>query len=120
MNTELEDQLCKNYPVLYRNRHDERIQTLLSWGFACDDGWFGLIDAISLLLSKHDQNIKAIQIKEKLGGLRFYYSPVDAYSRGVVQMAECISGVTCEICGSPGAWYNTRNWIAICCLWLPT
>ncbi len=45
----------------------------------------------------------AVQVKEKFGGLRFYYSGGDSsYIRGVVDMAEQMSYRTCEVCGAPG------------------
>lgn len=58
--------------------------------------------------------VVANQVKEKFGGLRFYYSGGDNYIRGLVDMAESISYRTCEVCGalgetvSLGGWYSTR------------
>jgi hypothetical protein len=56
--------------------------------------------------------VVATQVKEKFGGLRFYYAGGDDYIRGVVDMAEEMSYCTCEICGAPGklrrgGWYRT-------------
>lgn len=56
--------------------------------------------------------VVATQIKEKFGGLRFYYMGGDNYVRGLVAMAETMSEVTCEICGDPAvgrpsAWIKT-------------
>lgn len=48
------------------------------------------------------QQVVAIQVKEKFGGLRFYYSGGDDYIDGVVAMAESMSYRTCEVCGTPG------------------
>ena len=42
------------------------------------------------------------QVKEKFGTLRFYYTGGDDKVRGMVSMAESMSGVTCEECGNPG------------------
>ncbi len=52
------------------------------------------------------------QIKEKFGGLRFYYSGGDDYIRGLVHMAESWASKTCETCGNPGklrggGWLHT-------------
>jgi hypothetical protein len=55
------------------------------------------------------------QVKEKFGTLRFYYSGGDDYIRGMVSLAESLSGVTCEGCGNqaqtnwpePGGWVRT-------------
>lgn len=46
--------------------------------------------------------VVAFQVKEKWGNLSFYYDGGDAYIAGVVAMAEAMSAVTCEECGTPG------------------
>lgn len=54
------------------------------------------------------------QIKEKFGGLRFYYSGGDEHISGMVTMVEALSIVTCEACGAPGS--KTRSgWIRVLC-----
>ena len=52
------------------------------------------------------------QVKEKFGTLRFYYSGGDDVIDGMVQLAESMSGVTCEECGNVGerrggGWVHT-------------
>jgi len=56
----------------------------------------------------------AVQIKEKFGTLRLYHDGGDDYCRGVVEMAEVMSGCTCEICGSPGRTAGA-GWIRTLC-----
>jgi hypothetical protein len=56
--------------------------------------------------------VVVVQIKEKFGGLRFYYDGGDEYVRGLCDMAERTSYVTCEQCGNPGVlrggyWMHT-------------
>lgn len=58
--------------------------------------------------------VVAQQVKEKFGGLRFYYDGGDEYIHGLVAMAESMSYVTCEVCGSPGRVY-TDGWHATLC-----
>ena len=58
--------------------------------------------------------VVAAQVKEKFGGLRFYYNGGDDYIRGIVDMAEEMSHVTCEECGSPGTSSN-EGWIRTLC-----
>lgn len=50
------------------------------------------------------RQIKVAQVKEKFGGLRFYYDNGDGngYIDGLVSMAEAMSYVTCEVCGDSG------------------
>lgn len=58
--------------------------------------------------------VVAVQVKEKFGGLRFYYNGGDDQIQGMVRMAESMSVVTCETCGAPG---STRGggWIRTLC-----
>lgn len=60
------------------------------------------------------QQVVAIQVKEKFGGLRFYYSGGDDYIDGVVAMAESMSYRTCEECGVPGTT-TQGGWIRTLC-----
>jgi hypothetical protein len=54
------------------------------------------------------------QVKEKFGTLRFYYTGGDSYIQGLVSMAESMSGVMCEECGSPGKTEGP-GWIRTLC-----
>ncbi len=54
------------------------------------------------------------QIKEKFGGLRFYYDGGDDYVRGLVTMAELWADATCEECGKPGK-SRTGGWVKTLC-----
>jgi hypothetical protein len=52
------------------------------------------------------------QIKEKFGGLRFYYQGGDEQVHGMVRMAEAWAGIACEDCGGigkrrGGGWVRT-------------
>lgn len=58
------------------------------------------------------QQVVATQVKEKYGTLRFYYNGGDECISGMVTLAEGMSAVTCEQCGSPaktrsGGWVRT-------------
>jgi hypothetical protein len=54
------------------------------------------------------------QVKEKFGTLRFYYTGGDDYISGMVRMAESMSALTCEECGSPGR-VRRGGWIRTLC-----
>lgn len=58
--------------------------------------------------------VRVSQIKEKFGGLRFYYDGGDDTIGGMVTMAEAWAGHTCEQCGNKGM---TRGggWIRTLC-----
>lgn len=56
--------------------------------------------------------VVAEQVKEKFGTLRFYIQGGDEYVYGLIRMAEGMTAVTCEQCGSPaqtrhGGWVRT-------------
>lgn len=58
--------------------------------------------------------VVAIQVKEKFGGLRFYFSGGDDWIDGAVAMAESMSYRTCEVCGAPGT-SNSKGYIQTLC-----
>jgi hypothetical protein len=142
MKKELDEALCTKYPKIFRDRHGDMKETLMCWGFECGDGWYNIIDQLCANIQHHidwsyknkDWDVKwneehpddprtirevvpqvvAVQIKEKFGTLRFYYNGGDDQIFGMVRMAESMSSVTCEECGSPG---ETRGpgWIRTLC-----
>jgi hypothetical protein len=102
MNDELDAALCRKYPDLFRYRYVISEDSLMNEGFLCGDGWFTLLDVISDLLTKHNPDVFAIDIREKLGNLIFYNSDTSDYSAGVEMAADRVSKYVCWICGSPG------------------
>ena len=54
------------------------------------------------------------QVKEKFGTLRFYYTGGDSVIDGMVRMAESMSGVMCEECGTPGE-RRGGGWVRTLC-----
>lgn len=58
--------------------------------------------------------VVASQVKEKFGTLRFYYTGGDDIIDGMVRMAEAMSSVTCDVCGSPGK-ESDGGWISVRC-----
>lgn len=93
-------------------------------GFAVDKGWWPIIDLLCANIQQHidwanrnDQVVPQVvvaQIKEKFGGLRFYYDGGDDYVRGLVQMAEDWAIRTCETCGERGK-QRGGGWIRTLC-----
>jgi len=77
MDQKLEAELVKRYPTLYKDYGGDMRQTCMHWGFSHGDGWFHIIDNLSaeLIMLGEQYNIKVVadQVKEKFGGLRFYY-----------------------------------------------
>ena len=73
-----------------------------------------LIDQYPVAIPEPIPQVTLDQVKEKFGTLRFYYSGGDDYIRGLVSMAESMSGVTCETCGKPGT-STGGGWIKTAC-----
>ena len=101
----LNNRLRRKYPKILGNR-----------GIDVGDGWYWLLHNLLDLLqfdtdhNKHPQ-VKASQIKEKFGTLRFYISGGDDTQYGMVSLAELMSASICEDCGSHEAKLRTiKGW----------
>lgn len=60
MKKELDEQLVKDFPNLYKDRHSSIMSSCMGWGFDCGDGWEPLIRRLSEKLEK-----EIIQIKKE-------------------------------------------------------
>jgi hypothetical protein len=127
MQKNLDDALCSKYPLIFRDRHGDPRKTAMVWGFACDDGWYTILDTLcAQLMAIYDEAKKlnayspppiATQVKEKFGVLCFYYDAGDDMYRywPVVRFAEALSAVTCEKCGKTPAKRRGNGWIHTSC-----
>ena len=125
MKQELDEYLCKVYPKMMVNRNKDMMETCMCWGFECGDGWFQILNQLMGNIQHHIDwknkdgevvpQVTLDQVKEKFGTLRFYYSGGDDTIRGMVSMAESMSGVTCEECGKPGT-STVSGWIKTACV----
>ena len=113
----------------------------MCWGCDVGDGWFSLLDALCTVIQDHldwencegkyeaarkhrppeadggwqrVHQLEAVQVKEKLGGLRFYADGGDDFTRGAIALAEALSFRTCETCGAPGR-PQQGGWIRTLC-----
>jgi hypothetical protein len=131
MREELDEKLCRKYPLIFANRDKSMQETAMCWGFAHGDGWYNIIDQLCANIQHHidwnNQNVAkgykqykkvpqvvADQVKEKFGTLRFYYHGGDDEISGMVRMAEAMSAVICEECGAPGH-QRSGGWIRTLC-----
>ena len=109
-------------------------------------GWYGLVDKlcsdIEALLGQEPERFEVKQIKEKYGGLRFYFSfegvedhfidlhtpegietfvqrpdgpAVMSQLRKLVSAAAEHSTSTCQRCGAPGTLANRLGWVSTLC-----
>lgn len=107
-------------------------------GFCVGEGWWPILEALcgqidsytkwrnktrASLLEDNPYNHKILdevtqvvveQIKEKFGGLRFYYTGGDEHISGMVTMAEVWAHRSCEVCGNPGT-SRSGGWIKTLC-----
>lgn len=58
--------------------------------------------------------VVAVQIKEKFGGLRFYVHGADSTIHNYITMAESMSYRMCEVCGAPGKVYRDGWHTTLC------
>jgi hypothetical protein len=92
-------------------------------GWPCvGEGWRDLLECacarIRTAIRTHGGSFRASQVKEKYGGLRFYYDgalppSAAALVEEAIDLAEARAACTCEICGEPGSlcgpgWLTTR------------
>ena len=130
MRQELDKMLCEKYPKMMVNRHKSMQETTMCWGFECDDGWYNILNQLMSQIQHHIDwqqdrkerfnqgdgcvQVTLDQVKEKFGTLRIYYSGGDDYIRGLVSMAQAMSGSTCEVCGNAGK-FRGKSWFYTAC-----
>jgi hypothetical protein len=109
MNEERQHILKQAFPLLYGGLH----------GLECGDGWYTLLSDLGRALD--GLPVSAVQVKEKFGTLRVYWSSEEdlseqtrAFIDAVVGEAEQASGATCEECGSPGSMVRGSWWRTLC------
>lgn len=121
MEEELQEKLFKRFPKIFEERNNEK--SLLNFrGIECGDGWFDLIwklcEGIEAIYKKEKIEIKtrALQVKEKFGGLRFY---INDYSNeevsNLIYNFEDMSFRVCEKCGSTASVVIINGWIFTLC-----
>ncbi len=98
------------FPGIFRDKDADMRNTAMCWGFECGDGWFEIIWSLCTELEKLGEDIVASQVKEKLGGLRFYIQGGSDAAYALISKATKESVKTCEQCGKPGRSHGTE-WI---------
>ena len=107
-------------------------------GFCIGEGWWQIVESLCANIQSHiDWNndtrerllkdnpydhkipdelsqVYIHQIKEKFGGLRFYYQGGDKTIQGMVRMAEAWADKTCEKCGNKGT-IRHGGWMRTLC-----
>jgi hypothetical protein len=110
MRQKLQELLFNRFPDLYREKDLPMTETAMCWGFDVGDGWWSLIAALSATLVEIDPDIRARQVKEKFGSLRFYTSGSSAAALAAISVAEALSARTSEATGRRGTVINDGGW----------
>ncbi|WP_321815136.1 MULTISPECIES: hypothetical protein [unclassified Paraburkholderia] len=123
MSPELEAKLCTSYSLIFAvektlcSDGGAATSQFAARGFECGDGWYDLIDVLCLNLQHATKNgapqVVAVEVKEKLGGLRFCACGQNDEQAGMIQLAETMSARLCDVCGNRGklvrnGWIKTR------------
>jgi hypothetical protein len=118
---------------VFSKRMEERFPKMFGGkygGFAVGEGWWPILERLCANIQSHInwrneqytkygrgeevQQVVVEQIKEKFGGLRFYYQGGCEQVHGMVRMAEAWADASCEECGAPGT-SGGRGWIKTLC-----
>jgi hypothetical protein len=115
---EFEKKLKEKYPEMFSQPYG---------GICVNQGWWPIIESLCANIQSHInwwnknhekhpvvEQVVVEQIKEKFGGLRFYYKGGDDKVYGMVRMAESWAEHTCEECGKPGT-SRSGGWIKTLC-----
>lgn len=117
MNAEREAQIVEKYPTFFPNIHGDPTKTCLAWGIAIGDGWADLFEKLcaDIKAANPPEDFQFLQIKEKFGGLRAYYSQANEAIHKLVDQAERDSYTICETCGSKDSVTSEGAWITTLC-----
>lgn len=95
------------------------------WGrwVSCSRGWYPIVIQLDHDLAAIDPGYELHQVKEKLGGLRYYFGVSEGTSKAdrqrmdeLVDAAEEKCEATCELCGDPGIRHTTpHGWLRTLC-----
>ena len=137
MRGELEEKLAAEFPFMRKSKtfgqqmNDGKINDLYSaFGCECGDGWYevlrGLCSEVTEVFAEAGAEPLIIvdQVKEKYGGLRFYYhlSAQEGMPEGFAKKIDDVvekwgdsAETVCEECGKPGKLRNDLGWIQTLC-----
>jgi hypothetical protein len=93
--------------------------------WSCRDGWRTIIEDLTAEIAKITggpeacQDFRVVQVKQKLGGLRFYTRDAPGDLRRAISLAidqaEELSFKTCERCGRPGRLVDSGGCLHTAC-----
>jgi hypothetical protein len=121
MRSELEQRLVERWPSWFAVDGDP-LETRMADGFAHGDGWFNIVwrlcEDLEPLVAEAEKAtgrpFEVLQVKQKLGNLRFYVNHETDAIRKRIETAQLESLRTCEVCGKPGE-RREGDWIRTAC-----
>ena len=108
------DEILQKNPIVFKN-----LQYI-----ECSEGWSTLIKNCASTIEHYlktkipkdeQENYYATQVKQKFGGLRFYFSQPDPFIDGAIYLAETHSFFTCEKCGNLGFRRSIKGYATTLC-----
>jgi len=119
-----EKELVEKYPTIMRDYGGDMTKTCMAFGICIGSGWLQLLDDLcaKIMALPGGEAVVADQIKEKFGGLRFYWHSqandkldAEAVSK-LVDEAERQSTKTCEHCGTTeNVTHGGKRWVRALC-----
>lgn len=134
-------EILMKYPKIFRQYKLPMTETCMCWGLEVGPGWLDLIDELCDTLTFHTEvndrpQVEARQVKEKMGGLRFYWQTAPdwkpkpkskkgyqrdlsadcGYIDGIIDTYESMATKICDECGKPGVLSETPDgWLRTVC-----
>jgi len=94
--------LYSRYPVLFGEHRLDQAATSMVWGFQHDDGWFAIVDVLAGIIAAHAPEATAVEVKQKMGALRFSLREDDTFTREACAAAGQFSRTISEVSGRRG------------------
>lgn len=92
------------------------------WGDEVGEGWAPIVMECHRQLNHLDPGYRITQIKEKFGGLRYYFDSSLAFDHLTHDVMDCVvtaaeyrCSITCEVCGAGGSLRKNHGWCKTLC-----
>lgn len=93
--------LQEYFPTILSNLNKPITKSCMGWGIECGDGWFillfDLMDNLDTIAKQKGVRIIASQIKEKFGGLRFYYYIEESNNTALDKLLSVVNDINSRI-----------------------
>ena len=115
MTKEEMDEFLVSIGGLERTHRQDKGPIVDSGYFGVGEGWYPIIKNIINELISLGWDKRAVQVKEKFGGLRFYLESYPEGAADVIIKYEKLSYETCETCGEKGSNKKIKGWLYTLC-----